>query len=63
MLWLWRRPAAAAAIGPLAWEPHGSSPRNSKKKKKKKKKKILKKKKKHEKRKTKKKTQDKETKI
>ena len=21
MLWLWRRPAAAAPIGPLAWEP------------------------------------------
>ena len=21
MLWLWRRPAATAPIGPLAWEP------------------------------------------
>ena len=21
LLWLWRRPAAAAPIGPLAWEP------------------------------------------
>ena len=21
MLWLWRRPAATALIGPLAWEP------------------------------------------
>ena len=21
LLWLWRRPAAAAAIGPLVWEP------------------------------------------
>ena len=21
LLWLWRRPAAAALIGPLAWEP------------------------------------------
>ena len=22
LLWLWCRPAAAAPVGPLAWEPH-----------------------------------------
>ena len=41
LLWLWRRSAAAALIGPLAWEPPyamGSGPRNGKKTKKKKKK-------------------------
>ena len=40
LLWLWRRPVAAALIGPLAWEPPyaaGAAQRNSKKTKKKKK--------------------------
>ena len=43
MLWLWRRPVAAAPIGPLAWEPPyatGSGPRKGKKDRKKKKKRI-----------------------
>ena len=29
-LWLWRRPAATALIGPLAWEPRGRSPKKTK---------------------------------
>ena len=36
MLWLWRRPAAVALIGPLAWEPPyamGTAQKNKKKKK------------------------------
>ena len=40
MLWLWRRPVATAAIGPLAWEPPyaaGAAQERAKKKKKKKK--------------------------
>ena len=40
LLWLWSRPAAAALIRPLAWEPphcHGCSLKKTKKKKKKKK--------------------------
>ena len=39
MLWLWRRPAATAPIGPLAWKTpmcYGSGPRNGKKTKNKK---------------------------
>ena len=41
MLWLWRRPAATALIGPLAWEPpyaRSEALEKTKKKKKKKKK-------------------------
>ena len=37
LLWLWRRPAAVALIGPLAWEPPfalGVALENAKKKKK-----------------------------
>ena len=37
LLWLWRRPVAAAPIQPLAWEPpyaSGSGPRKGKKTKK-----------------------------
>ena len=35
LLWLWCRPAAAAPIRPLAWEPpSGSGPRKGKKPKK-----------------------------
>ena len=37
LLWLWRGPAAAALIGPLAWEPPcatGSGPRKGKKRQK-----------------------------
>ena len=40
LLWLWHRPAAAALIGPLAWEPPyavGAAQEKTKKKKKKKK--------------------------
>ena len=40
LLWLWRRPAATAPIGPLAWEPphamgaaHETAKRQKKKKK------------------------------
>ena len=36
-LWLWRRPAAVALIGPLAWEPPYATGATLKKKKKKKK--------------------------
>ena len=41
LLWLWRRPAATAPIGPLDWEPPYAvgAARKSKRKKKKKKKK------------------------
>ena len=41
LLWLWRRPAAAAPIGPLAWDPphaEGVALKKDKKKKKKEKK-------------------------
>ena len=34
LLWLWRRPAATAPIGPLAWEPPyatGAAPKRQKK--------------------------------
>ena len=37
LLWLWRRPVAAALIQPLAWEPPyaaGAAQENAKKKKK-----------------------------
>ena len=37
LLWLWRRPAAVAVIGPLAWEPPyalGVALKSGKKKKK-----------------------------
>ena len=36
LLWLWRRPAATALIGPLAWEPPyaaGCGPKKDQKKK------------------------------
>ena len=38
LLWMWRRPAAVAPIGPLAWEPPyvmGAALKSGKKKKKK----------------------------
>ena len=38
LLWLWHRPAAAALIRPLAWEPHMPQVWPSKDKRKKKKK-------------------------
>ena len=41
LLWLWRRPAAAALIQPLAWELRGSPKKTKKKKKKKSEKKIM----------------------
>ena len=43
LLWLWRRPATAALIGPLAWEPPyavGVALEKTKKKKKRKEKEI-----------------------
>ena len=41
LLWLWRRPAAAAPIRPLAWEtPYATGAALDTKKKKKKKKKV-----------------------
>ena len=43
LLWLWHRPAAAAPIGPLAWEsPYAVGVALKSKKKKKKQKKLLK---------------------
>ena len=42
VLWLWRRPAAVAPIGPLAWELPQAVGAALKKKKKKKKKKLKK---------------------
>ena len=44
MLWPWRRPAAAAMIQALAWEPPyatGAAGKRTQKKKKKKKKKLM----------------------
>ena len=41
LLWLWRRPAAAALIGPLAWEPPYAAGAALKKDKKDKKKKMV----------------------
>ena len=41
LLWLWRRPAAVAPIGPLAWEPPYAAGVALKRKKKSKKKIIL----------------------
>ena len=41
LLWQWRRPAATAPIGPLAWEPPyavSAAPKRQKKKRKRKKK-------------------------
>ena len=34
LLWLWRRPVAAAPIGPLAWEPPGAALKSKNKKQK-----------------------------
>ena len=41
LLWLWRRPAATAPIGPLPWEPPHALEKTERQKKKKKKKKII----------------------
>ena len=41
MLWFWRRPAATAPIGPLAWEPPYAAGAALEKAKRQKKKKII----------------------